>query len=82
MSKTSRELIEFCKGKLGTPYVFGMKGQILTEALLQQLAAENPKVYTSQYITKARSFMGKHCTDCSGLITWCTGILRGSANYR
>lgn len=32
MSKTSRELIEFCKGKLGTPYVFGMKGQILTEA--------------------------------------------------
>ena len=51
MSKTSRELIEFCKGKLGTPYVFGMKGQILTEALLQQLAAENPKVYTSQSIT-------------------------------
>ena len=31
MSKTSRELIEFCKGKLGTPYVFGMKGQGLTE---------------------------------------------------
>lgn len=82
MSKTSRELIEFCKGKLGTPYVFGMKGEILTEALLQQLAAENPKVYTPQYITKARSFMGKHCTDCSGLITWCTGILRGSANYK
>ena len=52
MSKTSRELIEFCKGKLGTPYVFGMKGEILTEALLQQLAAENPKVYTPQYITK------------------------------
>ena len=82
MSKTSRELIEFCMGKLGTPYVFGMKGQVLTEALLKQLAAENPKVYTPQYITKARSFMGKHCTDCSGLITWCTGILRGSANYK
>lgn len=82
MSKTSRELIEFCRGKLGTPYVFGMKGQVLTEALLKQLAAENPKVYTPQYITKARGFMGKHCTDCSGLITWCTGILRGSANYK
>ena len=50
MSKTSRELIEFCKGKLGTPYVFGMKGQVLTEALLKQLAAENPKVYTPQYL--------------------------------
>ena len=82
MSKTSRELIEFCRGKLGTPYVFGMKGQVLTEALLLQLAAENPKVYTPQYIAKARCFMGKHCTDCSGLITWCTGILRGSANYK
>lgn len=82
MSKTSRELIEFCRGKLGTPYVFGMKGQVLTEALLKQLASENPKVYTPQYITKARGFMGKHCTDCSGLITWCTGILRGSVNYK
>ena len=43
MSKTSRELIEFCKGKLGTPYVFGMKGQVLTEALLKQLAAETQR---------------------------------------
>lgn len=55
--------------------MFGMKGQV-HGSVKKQLAAENPKVYTPQYITKARSFMGKHCTDCSGLITWCTGILR------
>ena len=63
MSKTSRELVEFCKGKLGTPYVFGMKGQVLTEALLKQLAAEYPMDYTPQYITNARSFKGKNSTD-------------------
>lgn len=82
MSKTNRELIEFCREKLGTPYVFGMKGQILTQELLAQLARENPKVYTPQYIEKARKYIGRRCTDCSGLISWCTGILRGSANYK
>lgn len=82
MSKTNMELIQFCRDKLGTPYVFGMKGQILTQELLAQLARENPKVYTPQYIEKARKYVGRRCTDCSGLISWCTGILRGSANYK
>lgn len=82
MSKTSRELVEFCRGKKGTPYVFGMKGQELTEALIQQLGKENPRVYTSEYITKARRFVGSHCTDGSGLISWCTGIVRGSTRYK
>lgn len=82
MSKTSDGLIQFCREKLGTPYVFGMKGQVLTEELLQRLARENPNIYTAQYIEKARKYIGRYCTDCSGLISWYTGILRGSANYK
>ena len=74
-------LIEFCKSKIGTPYVYGAKGEVLTEQRLQVLVSQNPSMYTSQYIKKARRFLGQHCTDCSGLISWYTGIVRGSYNY-
>lgn len=74
-------LIEFCKSKIGTPYVYGAKGEILTESRLQLLKKQNPGMYTTAYTTKARQFIGQRCTDCSGLISWYTGIIRGSYNY-
>ena len=79
---TAKELVAFVKSKVGTPYVFGAKGEVMTEERIQQLAAENPSTFTKSYITKARKFIGKHCTDCSGLISWTTGIIRGSWNFR
>lgn len=81
MSKTASGLIEFCKGKIGTPYVYGAKGEVMTEARIQQLKRENPAMFTSSYVTKARKFIGKQCVDCSGLISWYTGVLRGSWNF-
>ena len=81
MSKTASGLINHCKGKLGTPYVYGAKGEILTQAILDRLARENPGTYTSTYKAKAARYIGQRCTDCSGLISWYTGILRGSYNY-
>lgn len=74
-------LVQFCKGKLGTPYVYGAKGEILTQARLNQLAKENPSTFTSSYKAKAAKYIGQCCTDCSGLISWYTGVLRGSYNY-
>ncbi len=74
-------LVAFCKSKIGTPYVYGAKGEILTEERLQLLAKQNPSVYTSSYLAKSRQFIGQRCTDCSGLISWYTGIIRGSYNY-
>ena len=74
-------LIEFCKSKIGTPYVYGAKGEVLTESRLNILAKQNPGMYTSAYKAKAKKFLGQHCTDCSGLISWYTGIIRGSYNY-
>lgn len=76
-----RGLIEFCKSKVGTPYVYGAKGEILTESRLQVLKKQNPGMYTTTYTAKARQFIGRHCTDCSGLISWYTGTIRGSYNY-
>lgn len=45
MSKTAAGLIEHCKDKLGTPYVYGAKGEVLTQAILDRLARENPGTY-------------------------------------
>ena len=78
MSKTASGLINHCKGKLGTPYVYGAKGEILTQAILDRLARENPGTYTSTYKAKAAKYIGQRCTDCSGLISWYTGRIRGS----
>lgn len=81
MGTTSNGLIEFAKSKVGTPYVFGAKGQVLTQAILDRLARENPGTYTSTYKAKAARYIGQKCTDCSGLISWYTGRIRGSWNY-
>ena len=81
MSKTAAGLIQHCKDKLGTPYVYGAKGEILTQASLDRLARENPGTYTSTYKAKAAKYIGQRCTDCSGLISWYTGRIRGSYNY-
>ena len=82
MSKTASGLIQHCKDKLGTPYVYGAKGEVLTQAILDRLAWENPGTYTSTYKAKAAKYIGQHCTDCSGLISWYTGRIRGSYNYQ
>lgn len=79
--KSASGLIGFCKAKLGTPYVFGAKGEVLTAEGLEQLAQENPGTFTSSYKEKAAKYIGQHCTDCSGLISWYTGIIRGSYNF-
>lgn len=81
MKKTAEGLINHCKSKIGTPYVYGAKGEVLTQAILDRLARENPGTYTSAYKAKAAKYIGQRCTDCSGLISWYTGVLRGSYNY-
>lgn len=82
MYKTKEELVAFAKSKVGTPYVYGAKGEVLTQAMINTWAKAYPSTYTSTYINKAKKFIGKRCTDCSGLISWCTGILRGSSNFK
>ena len=54
---------------------------VLTQAILDRLARENPGTYTSTYKAKVARYIGQRCTDCSGLISWYTGCIRGSYNY-
>ncbi len=79
MSKfTSAGLVAFAKAKLGTAYVYGMKGARLTEA--KYLALK--KQYGNLVWDSDRSKIGKVCVDCSGLISWYTGKVINSTAFK
>lgn len=74
---TGKELAAFAKGKLGTPYVYGTKGEVLTKKTYERLKILfGPLVWESD-----AAKIGKVCVDCSGLISWGTGIIRNSQGY-
>ncbi len=74
---TNKELVLFAKSKLGTPYVYGMKGDVLTEKKYEQL-----KILFGELVWDSdRQKIGQVCVDCSGLISWATGIHRNSQGY-
>ena len=78
MSKiTAAQLVAFVKGKLGTPYVYGMKGEVMT------LERDNylKSMYGNYVWDSDKDKVGKVCCDCSGLISWATGIIRSSQGY-
>ena len=77
---SGKGLAAHCISKIGTPYVYGAKGNYgkLTQAHLNALTRCYPNVFTDAYITKAMKYVGRICTDCSGLISWYTGKVIGS----
>lgn len=80
MSKkmTGKELVAFCRSKIGTHYVYGMKGKVMTEANFQYLH----NTYGSRYVPYSdHSKVGKVCVDCSGLISWACGVVLGSSQW-
>lgn len=74
---TGQELAAFAKSKLGVPYVYGMKGEVMTLAKYNQLKS----MYGDLVWDSDRNKVGKVCCDCSGLISWATGIIRNSRGY-
>lgn len=83
MANSAKEFIRFVKSKVGTPYVYGAKGMDgkFTQERLNELKRAYPGIFTTSYYARAKRYVGRVCTDCSGLISWYTGVLRGSANY-
>lgn len=76
MSLTGHGLANFGLSKIGTPYVYGMKGQVLTKAKFIELQ----KMYGVSYVWNSDSKkIGKVCCDCSGLISWYTNKMLGSS---
>lgn len=75
---TGKELVAFCRSKLGVPYVYGMKGAVMTEANYNYLQ----KTYGKLVWGSDRSKIGKVCVDCSGLISWACGVQLGSGQWK
>lgn len=78
MKLTNIGLIAFAKSKLGTPYVYGMKGTVLTQAKYNSLK----KLYGNAVWDSDAKKIGKVCCDCSGLISWYTGKMKSSTQYK
>ena len=72
---TGAELVAFARGKLKTPYVYGMKGAVMTAANYAYLK----RAYGNYVWESDRKKIGMVCVDCSGLISWATGRKLGSA---
>lgn len=81
MSCTTIYLLEHMKNLVNAnaPYIYGGKGQICTQALIDSLAKSYPSMYTAAYKAKAQKFIGKNVYDCSGAISTATGVVEGSA---
>ena len=78
MSKmTGKELVAFCRSKLGTPYVYGMKGSVMSAAKYAELKRQYGKFVWDSDAAK----IGKVCVDCSGLISWACGVVLGSSQW-
>ena len=71
---TGKELVAFCRSKIGTPYDYGMKGKVMTEQNYKFLK----NTYGKMVWLSDREKIGKVCVDCSGLISWACGVTLGS----
>lgn len=81
MKKTGVGLCDYARKKLGMPYFFGAKQQMLTEEFMQTMHRRYPEVVTEEYMEAARqrNILGQVCCDCSGLIEGYTGHSLGTA---
>ena len=78
MKNSNADLVRFCIGKVGVPYVMGTSGRVLTKAVLNDLTRRNPgKWFTASRLQAVRSWVGKRTTDCHGLIEWFMAELAG-----
>lgn len=75
---TGKELVDFCRSKIGTPYVYGMKGKVMTEQNYKFLK----NTYGKMVWLSDRDKIGKVCVDCSGLISWACGVTLGSGQWK
>lgn len=79
LSKTNLGLVEYAKSKLGVPYVYGTKMEVLTKAKFDWLQKTYGKANVWDSDAKK---IGKVCCDCSGLISSYTGVVQGSSQMK
>ena len=76
---TGHQLAVFCHEKIGTPYVYGAKGKVLTQANFNYLH----RVYGEKLVPYSdHRKIGQVCVDCSGLIGWACGVWQNSKAWQ
>lgn len=83
MIRSKSELIRHCKNLMrqGVRYLYAFKYELVTESKLKQYFKQYPSYYTAAKQAIAKKYVGDYATDCSGLISSCTGNTRSSQNY-
>lgn len=76
---TGAELVSFCRSKIGTPYLYGAKGEMVTKDDFDDLQKRYGKVMVPT--TDAKK-VGKVCVDCSGLVSWACNRPLNSAGWK
>lgn len=74
---TGLQLVAFARSKINTPYVYGMKGEVMSKAKYDWLK----KTYGDLVWDSDSKKIGKVCVDCSGLISWACGVMLGSTQW-
>lgn len=74
---TGLQLVTFARSKINTPYVYGMKGEVMSKAKYDWLK----KTYGDLVWDSDSKKIGKVCVDCSGLISWASGVMLGSTQW-
>lgn len=74
---TGAELVAFCRSKIGTPYIYGAKGEKVTQDDFDTLKS----LYGGKVWDSDAKKIGKVCVDCSGLITWACNVPLSSAGW-
>ena len=79
MSKmTGQALVDFCRTMIGTAYVYGAKGEVMTTERFDDLRKWYPK-----YVPLSdRKKVGERCIDCSGLISLACNRSWSSAGWK
>ena len=76
---TGHDLAVFCHEKIGTAYVYGMKGKVMTQANFNYLH----KVHGAKFVPYSDHVkIGQVCVDCSGLIGWGCCVWQNSKSWK
>ena len=75
---TGQELVAFARSKMGCPYVYGAKGEVVSADLFDRLR----KLYPKYVPLSDRKKVGQICVDCSGLISWACNRPLNSAGWK
>lgn len=74
MTKLGVDLANFAISCLGHPYMYGVNGQAITEALIQQKARQYPYQYTPEKIKILRSKIGQVAYQCNSFLSLFMGV--------